>query len=438
MRRDAIALPTRDRWLVSESHPDDGADAATRARWRRFDERLELLALRPRLAHDVRLRTIGDDVELVQTSTRRVVPLEPEHVPLVRRLDGAHSMAELLLAGSNDRHFSSQRLLSLVDRLVRAELLADDVPASHYRNLVDLVARLAIGVETAPPESAEDASRPAQEHVPWRPLTGAIEERARFLRRVRLLEPLDDEAIGRLAELAHEETWPAASDIVSEGGRSDRFFVVRSGEVNVARRDDAGERHRLGTLGAGDWFGEAGLRDGAPRNATVRASLSKPVQLYSFDAGIFEQFIEPHLAPQPERELVVRRRAQLGRVPLFRALAPDDLDRLAAALTEVAAPRGTVLFRQGEPADRFYVIVDGAVGVVRDGRPIARLIAGEFFGETALLFTEERTATIAATEDTVLWALDRSAFTALVRDALLHRHDMMPTVLGRIASTDPM
>ena len=425
---------------MTEARSDDGMDSATRARWRRFDERLELLALRPRLAYDVRLRTIGDDVELVQTSTRRVVPLEAEQVPIVQRLDGTYSMAELMLAGSSDRRFSLQRLLTLVDRLVRADLLADDVPAAQYRNLVDHVARLAIlgGEASIDSEGNAETVLPAQEQVPWRPLTGAIEERAKFLRRVRLLEPLDDEAIGKLAEVAHEETWPAASDIVSEGGRSDRFFVVRSGEVNVARRDESGERHRLGTLASGDWFGEAGLRDGAPRNATVRASLSKPVQLYSFDAGIFEQLIEPHLAPRPERELVVRRRAQLGRVPLFRALAPDDLDRLASALTEVAAPRGTVLFRQGQPADRFYVIVDGAVGGVGDGRPIARLITGEFFGETALLFTEERTATIAATEDTLLWALDRSAFTALVRDALLHRHDMMPTVLGRIASSDPM
>lgn len=78
------------------------------------------------------------------------------------------------------------------------------------------------------------------------------------------------------------------------------------------------------------------------------------------------------------------------------------------------------------------------MGDVRDGRPIAKLLAGEFFGETALLFTDERTATIAATEDSRFWVLDRSAFQTFVRDALLHRRDLMPTVLNRISSTDPV
>jgi CRP-like cAMP-binding protein len=86
----------------------------------------------------------------------------------------------------------------------------------------------------------------------------------------------------------------------------------------------------------------------------------------------------------------------------------------------------------------FYVVVSGSVGVVKDGTPIARLVAGEFFGETALLFTDVRTATIAATEDSRFWVLDRDAFQTFVRDALLHRRDLMPTVMNRISSTEPI
>jgi CRP-like cAMP-binding protein len=97
-----------------------------------------------------------------------------------------------------------------------------------------------------------------------------------------------------------------------------------------------------------------------------------------------------------------------------------------------------VLFRQGDPADTFYVIVTGSVGVVKDGAPIAKLVAGEFFGETALLFTDTRTATIVATEDSRFWALDRDSFQTFLRDALLHRRDLMPTVLNRLSSSDPV
>jgi CRP-like cAMP-binding protein len=245
-------------------------------------------------------------------------------------------------------------------------------------------------------------------------------------------------SIGALADAAHEETWPAASFIVSEGARADRFFLLRSGEVAVERRSEDGESQGLAKLGPGDWFGEEGLLEHAPRNATVRAGIARPVQLYSFDQDVFDQYIRPHVTADQGAGLVSRRRAQLEQVPVFRALASEDLDRLAGVLRDARATKGTVLFRQGDPADAFYVVVEGAVGVVKDGVPIAKLLAGEFFGETALLFTDERTATVAATEDSTFWVLDRDAFQRFLRDALLHRRDLMPTVLNRIGSTDPV
>jgi CRP-like cAMP-binding protein len=225
---------------------------------------------------------------------------------------------------------------------------------------------------------------------------------------------------------------------VSEGSRADRFYIVRSGEVNVTRLEEDGKKHRIARLGPGEWFGEQGLIEGMQRNATVRAGTSRPVQLYSFDAETFERLISPHVTTLRGRQLMSRRRAQLEKVAIFQALAPSDLDRLARVLREIRAPKGAVLFKQGEPGDRFYVIVEGAVGVVKDGKPIAKLVAGEFFGETALLFTEERTATVATTEDCRFWVLEREAFTTFIKDALLHRRDFIPTVLNRLGSNDPV
>jgi CRP-like cAMP-binding protein len=54
------------------------------------------------------------------------------------------------------------------------------------------------------------------------------------------------------------------------------------------------------------------------------------------------------------------------------------------------------------------------------------------------LFTEERTATIAATEECVLWMLDRRSFQRVLRDALLRRRDLAPTVYHRLSSSEPV
>jgi CRP-like cAMP-binding protein/type III secretion system FlhB-like substrate exporter len=417
--------------------------------WTRLDEQLSLVTMRPRLSQDVRIRHIGEEFELVQVGTRRVLPLDASEVDVVRRFDGEQTVAEMIVAGIDDGVLAIEPVLSLVDRLVRAELL-DQYPPDLYRQVVNHLDRLARassepGVPDASPEPATGDDRPEpqreiREDGPWRARSPKIAELARFLRGVSLLSSLDVQSIGALADAAHEEAWKPESFIVSEGGRGDRFFIVMTGEVNVQRRDDDGTPHAIARLGPGDWFGEAAIVEGAPRNATVQAGDQRVVKLLSFDADVFDRWIRPHVQMLDGRGavLVSRRRAQLEQVPLFRALAPSDLDRLAGVLREACATKGTVLFRQGDDGDKFYVIVEGAVGVVKDGRPIAKLLAGEFFGETALLFTDERTATIAATEDSRFWVLDRSAFQRFVRDALLHRRDLMPTVLNRISSTDPV
>lgn len=418
--------------------------------WTRLDRRLSLVTRRPRLSDDVRIRHIGDEYELVQHGTRRVLPIDATEVDVVQRFDGERTVAEIIVAGIGDGVLAVEPVLSLIDRLVRAELL-DQYPPDLYRQVVNHLRRIGgderpTAVDAGRAKAAEGDDRPEPRRTPpvagpWRARSPEIAERARFLRSVALFAELDVADIGALADAAHEETWPAASYIVSEGGRGDRFFIVRSGDVIVQKRDDDGnDPQRVARLGPGEWFGEAAIVEGAPRNATVRAGIDRPVRLLSFDAEIFDRYIRPHVQMRDGRgtALVSRRRAQLEQVPLFRALAPGDLDRLARSLREARAGKGSVVFRQGDEGDLFYVIISGSVGVVKDGKPIAKLVAGEFFGETALLFTDTRTATIAATEDCRFWVLDRAAFQTFVRDALLHRRDLMPTVLNRISSTEPV
>ena len=416
--------------------------------WERLDRRLSLVTLRPRLSNDVRIRHIGEEYELVQVGTRRVLPIDKSEVEVVRCLDGNRSVAEIIVAGIDDGVLAVEPVLSLIDRLVRSELL-DDYPPDLYRLVSDHLERLAEPPPAAPKETeparGDDLPEPQRERReavgPWRARSPAIAELARFLRGVALLASLDVHSIGQLADAAHEETWQPGSFIVSEGGRGDRFFIVQSGVVLVQRKsDDGGDPVELARLGPGEWFGEAALVEGTPRNATVRADADRVARLLSFDAEVFDRLVRPHVQMRDGRggALVGRRRAQLENIPLFRALAPADLDRLAAVLRDERVSKGTVLFRQGDTGDRFYVIQHGSVGVVKDGTPIAKLTEGEFFGETALLFTDERTATVAATEDCRFWVLDRDAFQQFVRDALLHRRDLMPTVLNRIGSTDPV
>ncbi|MGJ7458798.1 Crp/Fnr family transcriptional regulator [Halomonas sp. MA07-2] len=68
----------------------------------------------------------------------------------------------------------------------------------------------------------------------------------------------------------------------------------------------------------------------------------------------------------------------LRQVPLFTGLADDTLTLLARGAHERCCPRGTRLFAQGEPADRFYVVLDGWVKLYRDSPDGSECMVGLF------------------------------------------------------------
>ncbi len=100
----------------------------------------------------------------------------------------------------------------------------------------------------------------------------------------------------------------------------------------------------------------------------------------------------------------------LRAVPMFAPLNPATLESLARQLERTTVPAGAVVLREGEDSDRFYVIESGAVEVTQDGAVLRQEGAGDFFGEIGLIRDVPRTATVTATEETVLVALTRSVF----------------------------
>jgi MFS family permease len=115
-----------------------------------------------------------------------------------------------------------------------------------------------------------------------------------------------------------------------------------------------------------------------------------------------------------EAEVPTRRLELLGALPMFAPLPAQTLERLASRLEPVPVPAGREVFRQGDQGDRFYVVDSGLLAVSVDGAPQARLGPGDCFGEIALLRDVPRTASVTATADTKLFALERDEFVGSV------------------------
>jgi CRP-like cAMP-binding protein len=100
-------------------------------------------------------------------------------------------------------------------------------------------------------------------------------------------------------------------------------------------------------------------------------------------------------------------RDRLSAVPLFADLSDDQLDRLAAATSEFAAPAGRALIERGKPGSGIFVLEQG-MAIVEAPEGTRELGPGDVFGERALLGEDiDRTARVRAETDVRCLAIAR-------------------------------
>ncbi len=115
--------------------------------------------------------------------------------------------------------------------------------------------------------------------------------------------------------------------------------------------------------------------------------------------------------------LEVVNRGVIETVPLFQECDEIFQHKLALVLKPVVAAADELIIRKGDRGNEMYFLVRGAVDVVGgDGRVITTLGPGSFFGETSLLLSEPRNASIRATTYCELFVLDKADFNRVLRD----------------------
>jgi CRP-like cAMP-binding protein len=136
--------------------------------------------------------------------------------------------------------------------------------------------------------------------------------------------------------------------------------------------------------------------------------------------------------PIPERELQL-----LRGIEIFKPLPPPVLESLAHALVPVRVEAGREVFREGELGDRFYIVADGEVEIVQNGKVVNLEGPGEFFGEISLLRDVPRTATVRAKAEVELRALERDEFIAAVTGHAASAEAADSVVTTRLSSLRP-
>jgi CRP/FNR family transcriptional regulator, cyclic AMP receptor protein len=127
---------------------------------------------------------------------------------------------------------------------------------------------------------------------------------------------------------------------------------------------------------------------------------------------------------------------QLSQVRLFSAFNKKELGLIARASDEISVTPGKELVKEGTPGHEFFLILDGECSVRREGRHIATLKEGAYFGELALLDHAPRNATVVAETDATLLVLGQREFNGVLDEVPVLAHKMLTIMAGRVREAD--
>lgn len=233
--------------------------------------------------------------------------------------------------------------------------------------------------------------------------TAALEQ---SVKKVDLFSFLQEDQRKALVGAMFKREYNDTDTIIVEGDKPDNFYIIEKGKCKV-RKIIGGENKEVATIEAGRYFGELALISGSTRAASVYAD--GPVVCWAIDQTTYLGLLKEHHNQKRQRY-----RQLLRSVSFLNALQDYELLLVTDALIPLFPEENSIIVKQGDSGDEFFIVLDGSCSVVKDGKEVGRLGNGSYFGELALLHNVPRAATITALKNCKLCKLDRKSFHRLL------------------------
>lgn len=122
----------------------------------------------------------------------------------------------------------------------------------------------------------------------------------------------------------------------------------------------------------------------------------------------------------------------LQHVDVFGDVPSEQLAYLAAIAEEVSFLEGEVVYREQDPSDGLYLVLDGKVRLERGGNQILSAGPEDAFGTWSLFDDEPRVVSATASEDARLLRIDREDFVDLLADHVQITQAILKTMVKRL------
>ncbi|WP_166245118.1 peptidase domain-containing ABC transporter [Paenibacillus turpanensis] len=243
-----------------------------------------------------------------------------------------------------------------------------------------------------------------------------------YLDRVPLFDVFTEAEKELLARQMQREAFELGQTIVGSDVGVDAFFIIVSGNARKIGKSASGKETNLGLLQPGEHFGEQALfNDSVERQPPFTIRASTPLEVLRIRR---EQFMEM-AAQHPAIEKYFRdfissdiMRSFLKNNTVLTHVDHSAIRSLLDRLEVRTYSPEEYLVREGDVGDAFYIVKSGTAAVERGAEAtiVNRLVAGDFFGELALLTGGPRKASVRASEAVEVFRLSKTDFDELVQN----------------------
>ncbi|XP_020481952.1 cGMP-dependent protein kinase 2 isoform X1 [Labrus bergylta] len=107
----------------------------------------------------------------------------------------------------------------------------------------------------------------------------------------------------------------------------------------------------------------------------------------------------------------------------LKKLEAQHMREMVDCMYEKVYTEGQLVIQEGEPGNYLYVLAEGLLEVIQNGKLLGEMRPGTAFGELAILYNCKRTATIKSVSQSHIWALDRQTFQTIMMRTTQARHE---------------
>lgn len=129
---------------------------------------------------------------------------------------------------------------------------------------------------------------------------------------------------------------------------------------------------------------------------------------------------------------VVEKVVFLQNVDVFSEVPSEQLTYLASIAEEVDCLKDDILFKENDPADALYLVLEGKVGLDREGKEIMQAGPQDAFGTWALFDDVPRVVTATVLEDVRLLRIERREFVDLLADNVQVTQGVLKTLVKKV------